>query len=109
MWGISPQIVPRPMSQLIDSLGVKRTLYGAFGLSLAILVALATLLVDHAVRRDLEEVSQRRLRAEARLVAALVAAPLAARRDDAVAAVIDAEMREQREAFLVVVRQDRTV
>jgi methyl-accepting chemotaxis protein len=97
------------MLQLIDRLGVKRTLYAAFAGSLVLIAAVATLFVNRAVRGELEAAAQRRVESDVRLLAAQLAAPLAARRDDAVGAALEAALRGSEDAFVAVLREDGSV
>jgi methyl-accepting chemotaxis protein len=97
------------MLQLIDKLGVKRTLFSALVASLALVILVTALLVQRAVRTDLEDALRRRAESEARLVAAQVAPALAAHRDEAVAAAVEGALARSDDAFVVVLRADRTV
>ena len=49
------------MLQLIDKLGVKRTLYAVYVVALAVAIGAAALFVRRSVRADLEDALQRRV------------------------------------------------
>jgi methyl-accepting chemotaxis protein len=97
------------MLQLIDKLGVKRTLYAVCVVALAVAIAVAALFVRRSVRADLEDALQRRVDSEARLVASRVAPALVAHRDDVLAAVVEGALAHADDAFVVVLRADRSV
>jgi methyl-accepting chemotaxis protein len=97
------------MFQLIDKLGVKRTLSAVFAVALAVVIAAAALFVRRAVRADLEDALQRRVESEARLVAVKVAPALVAHRDDVLAAAVEGALSRADDAFVVVLRADRSV
>ncbi len=96
------------MLQLIDKLGLKRTLYFAFSAALILFVGLTFLVVTRVVRAELEDVLLRHTEREARRIAAQVAGPLAAGKDDLVASVIESAPRDQDSAYLLVLRADRS-
>jgi methyl-accepting chemotaxis protein len=97
------------MLQLIDRLGLKRALYFAFAATLISFVGLTYVVVTLVVRTELEDVAQRHAQSEARRIAAQVAGPLAAGKDDVIAGEIASAPREQDDAYLVVLRADRSV
>ena len=97
------------MLQLIDRLGLKRALYFAFAATLISFVGLTFVVVTLVVRTELEDVAQRHAQSEARRIAAQVAGPLAAGKDDVIAGEIASAPREQDDAYLVVLRADRSV
>src|SRR6266542_1870630 len=84
------------MLQLIDKLGLKRTLYATFTAALVLVIGLTAVVLNRVVQTELEDALRRRAESDARLVAAQVAAPLLAGKDDLVAAEIETVLREQR-------------
>jgi len=97
------------MPQLIDKLGLKRTLYATFTAALVLVIGLTAVVLNRVVRTELEDALRRRAESDARLIAAQVAAPLIAGKDDLVAAEIETVLREQDDAYVVVLRADRSI
>ena len=68
------------MLQLIDKLGLKRTLYATFVASLVLFVFVTGFVVHRIVRQELEDGLRQRAEGEARMAAAQIASALAAGR-----------------------------
>jgi len=100
---------PSTMSQLIDKLGLKRTFYVSFAVTVVIVIGIIGFALDRMVRAELLDAVRNSARMEARLRAELVASSLAAGRGDAVARALGAAPPASDDAFVVVLRADRTV
>jgi len=95
--------------QKIATLGVKRTLLLAIAVALAVAGTLTALLVNREVRDALEHAMLHRGESDARVYAAELAAALAEKRDDLVAAELEGGWDEQSFSYVVVLRADWTV
>ena len=97
------------MLQFIDKLGLKRTLYATFIGALVLFVLVTGFVVHRVVRQELEDGLRQLTEGEAQMAAAQIAAPLAAGRDREVAAAVEGALHESKDAYLVVLRADRSV
>src|SRR5690349_6332979 len=96
------------MLQLIDKIGLKRTLYATFIAALVLFVLLTGFVVNRIVRQEFEDGLRQRAESDARTTAALIAAPLSAGRDSEVLAALDGGLHDSDDAYLVVLRPDRS-
>ncbi len=97
------------MHRLIEELGIRKTVYGVFGLVLLALLLATGFAVDRVIRSELEDALRRRGLADARFVAASVEQPLRERRDAEVATRVARSLGEADVAFVLVQRADRSV
>ncbi|HEX9241662.1 MAG TPA: methyl-accepting chemotaxis protein [Anaeromyxobacter sp.] len=97
------------MLQKIAALGVKRTLLLSIALSLALAGGLTAYFVTREVKRTVHESMRKRGETYTRVVAAEVADPLTARRDDKIAEAVEDGWDETSFAYVIVLRADRTV
>jgi methyl-accepting chemotaxis protein len=97
------------MLQLIDKLGLKRMLYATFVAALVLFVLVTGFVVNRVVRQEFEDGLRQRAESDARIMAAQLAAPLAAGRDTEVTAALDGGLHDADDAYLVVLRADRSV
>ena len=97
------------MPQLLDRLGSKRTLYVAFTSALLLFVGFTFTLVTRVLRSELEDVLRLRAAQAARHVASRVGGALLSGKGGAVASELESAPSEPDDAFLVVLRADRSV
>ena len=97
------------MLQKIATLGVKRTLVLAIAAALLIAGTLTAVLVNREVRKALEHAMLHRGESDARVYAAELAAALAEKRDERVAAEVEGGWDEQSFAYVIVLRADWTI
>jgi methyl-accepting chemotaxis protein len=97
------------MIQTVTKLGVKRSLFLSTAVALVVSGSITAYLVNRTVRASLEDAMIDRGEAAIRLYAGEVAAPLAAQRDDLVAAEVARRWDDASFAYAVVLRDDLTV
>ena len=97
------------MLRSIARLGVKRTLFGAIFAALLVSGAFMAVTVNRVVLHALEDSLVRRGEWGVRTLAAEVAHPLAASRDDQVGQTVEARFDERDDAYVVVLRNDLTI
>ena len=97
------------MPQLLDRLGSKRTLYIAFTSALLLFVGFTFAVVTRVLRSELEDGLRLRAAQAARHVAFRVGGALLSGKDGAVASELERAPSEPDDAFLVVLRADRSV
>ena len=96
------------MLQYLDRLGLKRTIYLAFGAALVVVIGVTGWVMTGVVRQELQQALRRRAEADGRLIAMRVAAALAAGKDAAVTGALEGALVEPDDAFVVVLREDRS-
>jgi methyl-accepting chemotaxis protein len=97
------------MLQKIATLGVKRSVLLSIAVALTVAGGATAFAVSREVRRALERAMRDRGQSDARVFAAEVAAPLADKRDDRVAAEVEGAWHEESFSYVVVLRADRSV
>jgi methyl-accepting chemotaxis protein len=98
------------MLRQFEKLGLRRNLFLAFAAVLAVFIALSGVVVSMAVRSTLEGELRARQESHAHLLALQLAGALSDRRDsDVMRLVADASEHASDDAYLVVLRAERTV